>query len=610
MYVFKQEYNDLFIQKVYIQYVTKCGMINVIFADKGGPMFRFLLISGINLVTCFNCLTMDPSGNRGQIVSHIAEPLVIHGFHQEFVRITGGRFLMGSDERPDEKPVHPVEIDSFDLATSEVTVRQFRVFVQATGYKTDAENSGHSYACCWRPKLGISWQNPGFMQNEDEPVVTISWNDAVAYCRWLSEETGQEYRLPGEAEWEYVCRTGNENERDQPLDSVAWYRNNSEGRTHVVASKRGNDLGLFDMRGNSWEWIQDVYHENYVNAPTDGKPWMAGGSEAQRGYLKPGDGRVLRGGSWGLASEMHPVSYDLRITSRPVFGRNNSCNNSGFRIARSIPVPNQGKNLSYEGPYKLKACGIEYEMVQIFPGQYIMGSETGDRTSKPVHPVYFKRSFRIGKTEITVGQFSSFVEDSGYITEAEQKGKCWDSDFRSHHNTSLQPGINWRNPGFNQTKDDPVTCISWNDAMAFCIWLSKKTGRNCRLPSEAEWEYACFLGSTNMERSFYPEIAWYYENSSMTTHPVAQKRGNSSGIYDMLGNVSEWMMDIWHPDYAEAPDDGSSWLGDPVCARVCRGGSFERESNEMDPKGRDWYIESEAVVGLGFRIVDASGDDT
>ena len=566
---------------------------------------RILFVLGYFLLNFFSCQSQESSGIQSRIVTHMAEPLIIHGIRQDFVRIPRGEFLMGSDERADEQPVHSVTVDSFDLAISEVTVRQFRAFVQATRYKTDAEISGHSFACCWRPKLGITWQYPGFLQNENEPVVTISWNDAVAYCRWLSEETDEKYRLPGEAEWEYVCLAGNKNDPNHPLDSMAWYSDNSEGRTHVVATKKGNDLGLFDMRGNAWEWTQDVYHENYIGAPEDGKPWLSGGSEAQRGYLKPGEGRVLRGGAWGLTENMHPVSYDLRISSRPVFGYNESCNNSGFRLARSISVPPPGENHTNNGPHKFMVAGIEYEMIQILPGQFVMGSEKGDRTTKPVHPVNFKIPFRIGKTEITVRQFTSFVNDSGYVTEAERKGKCWDSDFRSHHITSLQSGINWRNPGFEQTEYDPVTCVTWNDAMAFCAWLSHQTGRICRLPSEAEWEYACLSGTTDIDNITYQEIAWYYENSSMTTHPVAQKRSNSWGIYDMLGNVSEWMMDVWHPDYLGSPCDGTSWLGDPLTERACRGGSFEREASEMSYRGRDWYNESEAVVGLGFRIVEA-----
>jgi formylglycine-generating enzyme required for sulfatase activity len=451
--------------------------------------------------------------------------------------------------------------------------------------------------------LGITWLNPGFLPDDNDPVVAISWNDAVAYCRWISEETGEEYRLPSEAEWEYACLSGQENKSGGQLDSIAWYSQNSSGRTHPVATKKCNSYGLFDMLGNAWEWTSDVYHENYVEAPADGEPWLTGGSEAQRGYLKAGEGRVLRGGSWGLSIPMHPVSYDLRITSRPVFGKQNSCNNSGFRIARSEPNTRTSTPVKTARKNSFTVDDVLYEMICISPGQFIMGDLNGDRSSKPLHAVKFDKPFFIGNTEVTVKQFRSFVEHTGYITDAEKKGSCWDSDFRSQKPIIMQSGIYWNNPGFSQTENDPVTCVSWNDAMAFCRWLSRESGRRIRLPSEAEWEFAG-SDTTGYYSKSYPEIAWYFENSGFTTHPVAGKKPNSNGLYDMLGNVFEWMMDIWHPDYENAPCDGSARLGEQVTARVCRGGSFERESSEMGQHGRDWYNESEVVVGSGFRIVD------
>lgn len=532
-----------------------------------------------------------------------ANPLTIHGIRQDFVRIPKGKFLMGSDDRPDEQPVHTVSIEAFDLAITEVTVRQFRAFVQATMYKTDAETTGSSFACCWRPKLGITWLNPGFIPNEDDPVVAISWNDAMAYCSWLSIVTGEEYRLPSEAEWEYACLTGQKYKYGGQIDSIAWYSQNSSGRTHPVATKKCDALGLFDMLGNAWEWTSDIYHDNYNEAPATGQPWLTGGSEAQRGYLKAGEGRVLRGGSWGLSIPMHPVSYDLRIASRPVFGKQNSCNNSGFRIARSLPnTRSTPVNTSRKTSFTVD--GVLYELVCISPGKFEMGDLKGDRSSKPLHAVKFDKPFFIGNTEVTVKQFRSFVKHTGYITDAEKKGSCWDSDFRSQKVIIRQSGINWKNPGFNQTENDPVTCVSWHDAHTFCRWLSAETASNIRLPSEAEWEFA----SSDTTRSYYgnyTEIAWYFDNSGFTTHPVAQKKPNSNGLYDMLGNVAEWMLDIWHPDYEDAPCDGSARLGEPATARVCRGGSFERESAEMGLHIRDWYDESEVVVGSGFRIVSA-----
>jgi formylglycine-generating enzyme required for sulfatase activity len=529
-------------------------------------------------------------------------PLRVNGITRDFVRVPEGEFMMGSDERQDEQPVHTVSIKSFDMSATEITVEQFRAFIQATGYITDAETVGSSYMCCWRPKLGITWRNPGFSQSDNEPVTAVSWNDAIAYCLWLSAETGDEYRLPSEAEWEYAARAGEMSGKTFHPDSVAWYNKNSEGRTHPVGTKRCNKWGLYDMIGNAWEWTGDIYHDSYAGAPSDGSSWTEGGSFAQGGYLKPGEGRVLRGGAWGLSYNMHPVSYDLRVTSRPVFGKDNSCNNSGFRIVRSIMVNQNITAITRLGCFM--AGGIDYNIVWMPEGNFVIGDDNGGREIRPAHVVYFEHPYAIGKTEVTVRQFRSFVKSAGYLTEAEKSGKCWDSDFRSRHTSIRQPGFSWKNPGFEQSENDPVTCITWNDAMAFCRWLSKETGRYIRLPSEAEWEYALSAGDQKFDKDVLSEIAWYYDNSEMRTHPTGGKIPNVNGIFDMLGNVSEWTMDLWHPDFSGAPVDGSSWLGLPVTARVIKGGSFEREASEMGPHGRDWYEESEAVVGTGFRIVD------
>ena len=132
----------------------------------------------------------------------------------ELVRVPAGRFAMGSQGGDrDAMPVHEVGIgDDVYMGRTEVTVRQFRAFAEATGYKTDAERVGWANTCP-QPGLhpnerGLDWCRPGFELGEDQPVVVVSWNDAMTFCHWLSRETGQEIRLPSEAEWEYACRAG------------------------------------------------------------------------------------------------------------------------------------------------------------------------------------------------------------------------------------------------------------------------------------------------------------------------------------------------------------------------------------------------------------------
>jgi len=151
----------------------------------------------------------------------------------------------------------------------------------------------------------------------------------VEFTRWISGETKQRYRLPSEAEWEYAARAGSTTEGPADLDAAAWHRENSGSRTHPVAGKQPNAWGLHDMLGNAWEWVADVWQSDYVGAPADGSARMDGGSAFA--MFKAGEVRLLRGGAWCLETG------EARFTSRPPFGAAQRCNNSGFRVARTIP---------------------------------------------------------------------------------------------------------------------------------------------------------------------------------------------------------------------------------------------------------------------------------
>ena len=190
------------------------------------------------------------------------------------IYIPGGTFDMGcgsctSDCDENEKPVHTVTVSNFYMSTTEVTVNHFRKFVEATHYTTDAERGDgcYVYEGNWNLKAGANWRTPGFSQTHDDPVVCVSWNDAVAFTVWLSNTNKKNYRLPSEAEWEYAARSGGKNEKyagtNSNLDDYAWIDNNSGNKTHPVGQKIPNGLGLYDMSGNVWEWCSDWYDEDY-----------------------------------------------------------------------------------------------------------------------------------------------------------------------------------------------------------------------------------------------------------------------------------------------------------------------------------------------------------
>ena len=265
----------------------------------------------------------------------------------EMVDIPGGTFRMGdlSGHGFDwEKPVNSVTVPAFKMGKHEVTVGQFRRFVEATGYHTDAErNAGGNEGCFSQSGDGYDWVsgrsggNPGFSVGDDHPVVCVNWNDAEAFVKWLVAQTGKAFRLPTEAEWEYAVRAGSTtkyhfgnsesqlcrygNHADTSTD-FSWRNEScSDGvgkRTAVVGRYQPNSFGLYDMHGNVWEWVQDCWNESYAGAPTDGSTWTLG--DCSR--------RVLRGGSW------FNYPRDLRSAGRFGFTRSNLDNSIGFRLVQ------------------------------------------------------------------------------------------------------------------------------------------------------------------------------------------------------------------------------------------------------------------------------------
>jgi len=259
----------------------------------------------------------------------------------------------------DEGPQHLVNIvRPFALMRCEVTVGAFRLFAEQTLYKTDAERSGKgcgtwdSSKGSWARVAGTSWRNPRFPgvdQQDNHPVVCVSWNDASAFAAWLSLQTGQAYRLPTEAEWEYAARAGSSGARywdgkaspcdfangadralrdHSPVRDVVkgWsFLDCSDGYpfTAPVGSYKPNDFGLDDMLGNVWEWTQDCWHGDYTGAPNDGTAWQEqDGGDCTR--------RVARGGGWIVEPEL------LRSANRSRLPSDVASRFLGFRLARTL----------------------------------------------------------------------------------------------------------------------------------------------------------------------------------------------------------------------------------------------------------------------------------
>lgn len=260
--------------------------------------------------------------------------LDVNGIAFEFVHIAAGEFIMGSETaRPDERPAHRVRIaQGFQMSRTEVTVAQFRAFINATGHQTQAQKDGGSHLCNakgeWPFIPGASWQHPGCTQSDDHPAACVAWHDAVAFCQWLSLRTGDEIRLPTEAQWEYAARAGAVNADVNSLQEQAWYKPNSDGRPHPVAQRRPSEWGLHDMLGNVSEWCPDEYHKGYVQAPADGGAWLGDGDGY--GYY-PGENRIVRGATW-ITDDATKLRPAFRRALPPAMHDNLI----GFRIVRIV----------------------------------------------------------------------------------------------------------------------------------------------------------------------------------------------------------------------------------------------------------------------------------
>ena len=413
----------------------------------------------------------------------------------------------------------------------------------------------------------VMGENPSEFKGENNPVEMVSWYDAIYFCNKLSEKCGyapvysvggttdvtkwnytphQEgkiegevaqdtsvngFRLPTEVEWEYVAKGGQNYEYagSNNIDEVAWYDENSVEATHPVAQKKANGYGLYDMSGNVWEWCWDADSGRF---------------------------RRLRGGGWNCSADVCSVSdWYFNFAYRRNY-------NIGFRVVRTA------KSTQKSVEKKIVKGKDPIEMVQIR-----------------------EQNYKISTTEITQWFYESVMGENP-------------SEFKGENN--------------------PVEMVSWYDAIYFCNKLSKKCGytpvysvngttdvtkwrytphngdkiydevtqntsaNGFRLPTEAEWEYAAkggqkhkYSGSNNID-----EVAWYEENSGKTTHPVAQKKANGYGLYDMSGNVWEWC-----------------WGTIGSYHRLLRGGSWDGRADGCTVSYRNGSGAYNRYNDSGFRVV-------
>jgi formylglycine-generating enzyme required for sulfatase activity len=527
-----------------------------------------------------------------------------------------------------ERPAHPVQLSHYAVGRYPVTVGEFRRFVEATGYVTEAEKGDSAWV--WNRgdpgnKKDASWRNPYTDQDDNHPVICISWNDAKAYCDWLSEETGQPYGLLSEAQWENACRAGGQGrwcfgDDENELDDYAWYSSRSADGTHPIGTKRPNAWQLHDMHGNVWEWCTDwfdanTYKERAARIGEAAESRDDSRGEAAAAYIvdptgpETGSLRVVRGGSWYFVADYCRSAY--RIRSEPS-GRGNYL---GFRLSRTGPLHSYPFTLDRDDKKQEKVPayltglqdtlgdgGQAPAMVWLRGGRFRMGQDDSRWDwEKPAHPVEVS-AFSIGQYPLTFDEYDRFCE----ATKRKKPGdRGWGRGRR------------------------PVINISWGDAQAYCDWLNgqQKTG-TYRLLTEAEWEFACRAGSDmrwscgNDEKQL-GEYAWYGENAQGKTHPVGEKKPNAWQLHDMHGNIWEWCADWFDANsYKERAvptsrdvesssysrsDAAAAYIYDPTgpetgSVRVVRGGSWLYVADDCRSAYRNWLEPSLRSSDLGFRL--------
>jgi len=577
---------------------------------------------------------------------------------------------------------------NFVIGKYEVTFDEYDTFCDATGTNRPSDN--------------------GWGRGK-KPVINVSWWDAIAYCNWLSEKEGLPkaydsngklldeagrmtadpsrvvgHRLPTEAEWEYAAKGGRNGRGciysgSDIINQVAWYWQNSGDKyltgdldlerimkynckTHEVGTKGSNELLIYDMSGNVWEWCSDV-NRSYNN------------SDFIRG---------LRGGAWNSDAE------DVRVAARNI---NTSAQevgfNIGFRTARTMPNGEENRlplvpynpspsekalvgatsvtlswdsynpevdvmtydvyfdtntdpmtkisygqvenslsisNLSYntiynwkvvcksnkgrvtEGPvWKFATLAPTPMLVLVEKGSFAMGDTWGDgyNDEKPTHKVTFTYDFYIGKYETTFDEYDAFCDATG-------RSKPYDEGWGRGNR--------------------PIIYVSWRDAISYCNWVSEKEGLpkayasngnlldkegrattdlskvvGYRLPTEAEWEYAARGGNKSKGYRYsgsnnIDDVAWYRMNSELKTQGVGEKAPNELGIYDMSGNVWELCGDWYDSGYYTKSPKTNPYNYTPGSDRVGRGGGWGTDATHTQVAFRSGDLPTGTFHSLGFRI--------
>ena len=385
-----------------------------------------------------------------------------------------------------------------------------------------------------------------------------------------------------------------ENSGDSRLDDSSRDVNKLDSnhcKTHPVGRKKANELGLYDMSGNVWEWCLDDWNGDSSKQK----------AEFSRGNDQDGSLRVYRGGCWDCNA------WFCRSARRGDLDPGSRGNNLGFRVAL-VPAEGYGTNTeaapvntsqqksssesslagsgsaSQQAPspeqWSISLLGdVKLELVKVEAGSFTMSANDGENFDDEVpHRATLTKDFYIGRTEVTQAQWKAVMGS---------------------------------NPSYFKGDDLPVEQVSWNEAMEFCGKLNDMgkapSGWKFTLPTETQWEYAARGGKKSKGYKYSgsdkaDEVAWYSSNSGSKTHPVGQKKSNELGLYDMSGNVWEWCPDDRNGDSSKQKAEfvrGNDQVGS---YRVIRGGGWGNYARNCRSANRSSNIPGTRLFHLGFRV--------
>ncbi len=453
--------------------------------------------------------------------------------------------------------------------------------------------------------IALMGENPSKNVGNEKPVERVTYYNAIEFCNKLNKITestrpaGYEFTLPSEIQWEYACRAGsnsafnNGKQLSTPkgvsveIDEIAWYKSNSDTKTHAVGMKKSNNWGIYDMHGNVAEWCLDAFNNNELSTLVNNESKCA-----------------IRGGAYFFEPEK------LRSASRGANSPNTQSSGVGFRIAlvnnsnqpekveisakenESPKTDNSVKSVKNDEASKTQSIinagvkisvsvnGVKFPLIGCPAGEFTIGSpekETGRDTNEKQRKISIKKGFYIGKYEITQGQYKAIMGNNPSIATGDKL---------------------------------PVHNINWLDAQKFCQKLNELTKDKrpantvFALPTEEQWEYACRSGySTSLNNgknlikadasdNELNKLGWYNANACGVVQTVGKKTANAWGVHDMLGNVWEWCSNA-----VESTAD------EEFKTRILRGGGFKSKAAFCRCAKRYEAKENLTSEDFGFRVI-------